>query len=107
MSKKYIWVLVSFAVVILVGVIAYSLASKLEISPQTPNPNSLHASGPTVFENKYLKITLSPGWALTVDNPTQHSVNITKGEYILQVNPLFGHASGVGGGRFSEVAAEM
>jgi hypothetical protein len=55
------------------------------------------------FENQYLKIRLSPGW--TVAATGDQVLNLVRGKYILSIDPIFTHASGVEGGRFSEVAS--
>jgi hypothetical protein len=61
----------------------------------------------TVFSNQYLSINILPGWVAKQPSSVPQSVNITKGNYILYINPLFGHASGIEGGRFGEVAGGM
>ena len=79
-----------------------------------------------VYENDYLKLTIPAGWKATEAPQTNYqgncgsgktdctivptlvpnpgAVNITKGNYILYINTQAGHASGVEGGRFSEIA---
>src|SRR5512136_564508 len=56
-----------------------------------------------VYENQYMKVVLQPGWTAT--RPRRHlaAVNITKGDYILYINTQTSQASGVEGGRFSEI----
>jgi cytoskeletal protein RodZ len=67
------------------------------------------AAQASVFADSNLSITVLPGWSAKQSTATTASeaVNITKGNYILYINPLFGHASGIQGGRFSEVANGM
>mgnify|MGYP001457316282 CR=1 FL=1 len=61
-----------------------------------------HAS---VIENEFLKIKLSHDWkAAESKDPV---VILTKGRYRLTIDPMFTHASGIEGGRFSEITQEM
>jgi len=57
------------------------------------------------FENHYLTITILPGWA--VEPSVAPHLNIIRGKYLLSINPIFTHASGVTGGRFSEIVGGM
>jgi hypothetical protein len=57
------------------------------------------------FETGYLRISVLPGW--TVDRSAEPELKLTRGKYILSINPMFGHASGVVCGRFSEQTREM
>ena len=64
-----------------------------------------------VFENHYLKINLSPGWTVSRIEPSSSFTTVTaariaKGGYVLEIDPIFGHASGVVGGRFGEVIGD-
>ena len=56
------------------------------------------------FENQYVKMTIPPGWTVTSSPP---EVKVTHGKYVLVINPIYDHASGVEGGRFEEVTAGM
>lgn len=56
-----------------------------------------------VYENKYMKFTLPAGWAVTLGADSS-AVNIIKEEYILYINTKAEQASGIDGGRFSEIA---
>lgn len=56
------------------------------------------------FSNQFLTITILPGWTA---RPAQPTLDILHGKYILSINPMFSHASGVAGGRFPEIAARM
>ena len=96
-------------------------SSSTPVSPQT----STFVHG--VYQNQYLKITVPSSWILTevtqtiqnekYDWTTQRSVpigapvtkktgaiNLTKGNYILYINPRVTQASGIEGGRFEEYA---
>ena len=64
--------------------------------PQTP---SSHAR---VFENDYVKMTVEPGWTTIASIP---GVKLTHGKYVLDINSVFVHASGVG--RLDEIIGEM
>jgi hypothetical protein len=71
--------------------------------PVTP-PHSRH------FENPYLSLQILPVW--TIAPPNQHAgdcctLTITNGRYVLAINPLFEHASGISGGRFSEILRDQ
>ena len=67
--------------------------------PQEPRPR-VHAGE---FENQFLKIRIVPGW--TVPMAADQTVNLIKGKYLLSIDPIFVHASGRIGGRFSEVVS--
>src|SRR5215471_10810330 len=56
-----------------------------------------------VYENQYMKLVLQPGWTATRPRRIPAAVNITKGNYILYINTQASQASGVEGGRFSEI----
>lgn len=56
------------------------------------------------FSNQFLTITILPGWTTRPADPT---LDILHGKYILSINPIFSHASGITGGRFPEIAARM
>jgi hypothetical protein len=60
-------------------------------------------AGPPEFENQYLKIQILPGW--TVAASSDQTLNLIKGKYLLSINPIFTHASGGIGGRFSEIVS--
>lgn len=56
------------------------------------------------FSNQFLTITILPDWSARPADPT---LDILHGKYILSINPMFTHASGIIGGRFPEVTARM
>lgn len=56
------------------------------------------------FSSELLTITILPGWTA---RPAEPTLDILHGKYILSINPIFRHASGVTGGRFPEIAARM
>src|SRR5215471_2280678 len=58
----------------------------------------------TVYENQYMRVILLPGWTAKSPRRTPTAVNIAKGSYILYINTQASQASGVEGGRFSEIA---
>jgi hypothetical protein len=64
---------------------------------------SLKAQNKT-FENQYLKISLVAGWTAKAVSNTPGAVNVTKGKYILYISTQTSQASGVEGGRFSEIS---
>ena len=116
--KKLI-LLGSAVLVLAAGCNSKPVAPASTSSDQTPAvaqnaaPNSTSAAAPkavaSTFTDKNLSINVLPGWMAKQSAATTapEAVNITKGNYILYVNPLFGHASGIQGGRFSEVADGM
>jgi hypothetical protein len=67
--------------------------------PSKAQPDSQN----TVYENQYMKLVLQPGWKATRPRRIPAAVNITKGNYILYINTQASQASGVEGGRFSEI----
>lgn len=76
------------------------LLTALKISAAQPAP-----SAGTRFENQYVRITVLPGW--TVDASSPPVVTIIHGKYVLTINPIFTHASGVVGGRFDEITGQI
>lgn len=56
------------------------------------------------FENRYLRIRISPEW--TVAATEDQVLNLVRGKYVLSIDPIFTHASGIIGGRFAEYASE-
>jgi hypothetical protein len=61
-------------------------------------------SSARTFENSYVKMTILPGWTVTSSPP---EVKVTQGKYVLIINPIYQHASGVEGGRFGEATSAM
>ncbi len=57
------------------------------------------------FENQYVRMAILPGW--TVDSSKPPLLKVSHGKYVLTVNPIYVHASGVEGGRFEEVTDGM
>ena len=58
-----------------------------------------HAPGKK-FENQYLTMTISSGWA--AEPSADQKLSITDGKYLLTINPIFMHATSVA--RFEQVA---
>jgi len=54
------------------------------------------------FESPYFTMTIVSGWAVTPS--TDQRVRITHGKYVLSIDPIYTHASGVNCGRFGELA---
>jgi hypothetical protein len=52
------------------------------------------------YENPLLSIKIARGWHVGASK--DHTLNLTKGKYVLAIDPLFGHASGIIHGRFDE-----
>src|ERR1700722_8660917 len=59
----------------------------------------------TRFDNQYLTITILPTW--TVKASLDQKLELVRGKYLLTINPVFTHASGIEGGRFSEIVEGM
>src|SRR5258708_39224196 len=57
------------------------------------------------FENQYLTITILPAWS--EGSSVDQRLNLIQDKYLLSINPIFTHASGVTGGRFSEIVGGM
>jgi hypothetical protein len=81
----------------LVVIIAVLLASASIVQSSTESGRRI--------ETQYATMRVSPGWI--VDNSAGPTLVLKKGNYVLTVNPIFGHASGVLGGRFYEVTEGM
>lgn len=91
--------------------------SNNQTPPQSAVSNSTNSAAPAtkapaqaqVFTDQNLSINVLPGWVAkqSTAKTAPEAVNITDGNYILYINPLFGHASGIQGGRFSEVTGGM
>ena len=64
----------------------------------------IQATATPQFESQYLKIRISPGW--TVAATGDQVLNLVRGKYLLSIDPIFTHASGIIGGRFAEYASE-
>jgi len=64
---------------------------------------SLNAQKRT-FENQYLKIDLETGWTAKAVSSSLSAINITKDKYVLYIATQTAQASGVEGGRFSEIS---
>ena len=56
------------------------------------------------FSNQFLTIAILPDWTA---RPVNQTLDIIHGKYILSINPMFTHASGITGGRFPEIVAGM
>ena len=63
----------------------------------------IEAKAKPEFENQYLKIRLSPRWMVAASG--DQVLNLVRGKYVLSIDPIFTHASGIIGGRFSEFAS--
>ena len=97
-----------------VGVLLYLMIDKdseLTITPTastslltsvTPTITGTQTQQSRIYENQYLEITIPAGWSYSVAQTG--AINITKDGYILYINPRMEQASGVIGGRFSEIA---
>ena len=56
------------------------------------------------FNNQYVRMTILPGWTASASIP---ELKVTHGKYVLTINAIYQHASGVEGGRFEEVTDGM
>jgi IPT/TIG domain len=79
------------------AVIAVLLASASIVKSSTDSGRRI--------DTQYATMTVSRGW--TVVNSEGSTLVLKKGNYILTIDPIFTHASGVIGGRFYEVTKEM
>lgn len=122
-QKGFINILLLALVIILAGVVGYLTLVKKPAQPiaiQTPTSISTPTATPIfqgqLYENQYMKITIPAGWTVTQatetvyvkdvlqKHPNPAAVNITKNNYILYINTQAQQASGIAGGRFSEIA---
>lgn len=58
------------------------------------------------FENLYMSLQILPGWTIAPRGPQAGdccTLTLTKGRYVLAIDPLFDHAGPILGGRFSEI----
>lgn len=125
MSKKFIF-LFSLAVLLLSGCDTNNLkidssdnlnflknsnTQPENLNSQITNENITNNSGDdqnveekpsTLFSNEHLEISVLPNWK--AKELASGAINITSGNYILYINPFTSQASGVEGGRFSEIA---
>jgi hypothetical protein len=58
-----------------------------------------------LIDNPYLTMTILRGWVIAPS--TDQELNLVRGKYLLTIDPVFTHASGIEGGRFSEIAEGM
>jgi hypothetical protein len=123
MNQKTLNIIFGLVIVILIGAGAYFVIGKKsepannqpivadnannteptnQVTP-TPNPTAPLAQS-QVYNNQYMRVTIPSGWSAkqATNNPT--ALNITKGNYILYIDSRTGQASGIQGGRFSEIA---
>ena len=57
------------------------------------------------MHNQYVRMTILPGW--TVDTSKPPLVRVIRGKYVLTIDPIYTHASGIVGGRFGEATQGM
>ena len=83
------------------NVIVESVTPTISTTPEaTTTPTAVTQS--KVYSNQYLSVTIPAGWSYSTTQ--SGAINITKNNYILYINPQASQASGVEGGRFSEIA---
>lgn len=61
--------------------------------------------GDRAFENHFLRMNILPGWKVDVVDP--QILNLRHGKYLLMIDPVFTHASGIDGGRFYEIISGL
>ena len=76
----------------------------LQVNSTNVNQSAASSRKSRTFSNQFLTIAISPEWTARSENQI---LDITHGKYILSINPMFTHASGITGGRFPEIAARM
>lgn len=81
----------------------HKVDSLLQRDSTNVNQSASPGTGRT-FSNQLLTITILPGWTA---RPAEPILDILHGKYILSINPIFAHASGITGGRFPEITARM
>lgn len=78
--------------------------SPLQRDSTNVNQSAGSSAKSRTFSSELLTITILPDWTA---RPAEPTLDILHGKYILSINPIFRHASGVTGGRFPEIAARM
>jgi len=74
-------------------VLATTALCAQSVTRTTAPPQKAHVDDHSKFENDYLTIRILPGWKIaTAVDPI---LNLAKDRYVLSVNPIFTHASGV------------
>lgn len=101
MKQRTINVVLLIVIVVLIGAVAFFINKKETGEIQSGTKPT--ATTNRTFENNFIKVTLPEDWIATEATRTK-AVNITKGNYILYINPQMQQASGVEGGRFAEIA---
>lgn len=75
------------------------LLSARVLAAQSPPVNS------TRVDNQYLTMTILAGWSARPS--ADQKLTLVKSKYVLTIDPVFTHASGIEGGRFSEIVQGM
>lgn len=64
----------------------------------------IQATAKPEFENQFLRIRILPQWTMAATE--DQTLNLVRGKYLLSIDPIFTHASGIIGGRVAEYAGE-
>lgn len=115
MNKKTFYSIGAIVIAVLIAVVCYWFFTKEPAHDSTTNTSPTgngsvvtpgEPSTDTVYENDYMRVSVPKGWAIddAGNAPKANAINITKGNYILYINPNASQASGVDGGRFAEIA---
>jgi IPT/TIG domain-containing protein len=91
--------LIAFCLAVSTALCAEQKSTRLLMSPLEAQAGAR----PGEFASQYLRIQILPGW--TVATSADQTLNLIQGKYLLSINPIFVHASGGIGGRFSEVVS--
>jgi hypothetical protein len=79
------------------------MAMLLAVADSTAQTSS---TAGVAFESRYLTMRIVPGWRTNAaERPAE--LQLVKGKYVLAIDPVFGHASGITGGRFDEIIGGM
>lgn len=100
MKNKKLFLFLGLGFSVLIFLAFYKLLTQPDSSKV--NESNYLISG-SVYENEYLKIKIPSGWKLTQEKDGS-KITLSKDNYILSINVRAQQASGVKGGRFSEIA---
>lgn len=111
-SKKTLWIVLILLLLIILGFILVYIfiLSKPKTGPlKVKVPDVVvDVSKPGVYEDERVKFTYPAGWERKdIADPYLKGVQLTKAQYVFTVVTNYVQASGVEGGRFSEIAAQV
>ncbi len=82
-------------VLVVIGLALFAFAMRASAAQTSPSRQ---------IDNRFVTMTILPGW---VSASRDQVLIVTRGKYVLRINPIFTHASGIQGGRFPEITSDM